>query len=277
MDLSGSYFEYNGVSSRKYGLIFANTDTERYLPISGETSSNTIFNKQENRRYFVGESFEDSPIQFEAEIFADHDRLINVFERREIEKWLFHQPDYCKLYTDMSCDTYGEAYELVNGMQKRLYLNARFINAEKIEGNGGLAGYRFTVECDSCLAWQDEVLYEFALTNSSSTSSSAIEIEVDTDLNDYVYPKVTIQTGSTGGAIQIINITDSSTRATSFVGLSPNVTIVMRGDGINYISGDYYQKFSNKNFIRLLDGNNKLIVTGDVVKLTFEFQNRRYL
>ena len=277
MDLSGSYFEYNGVSSRKYGLIFANTDTERYLPISGETSSNTIFNKQENRRYFVGESFEDSPIQFEAEIFADHDRLINVFERREIEKWLFHQPDYCKLYTDMSCDTYGEAYELVNGMQKRLYLNARFINAEKIEGNGGLAGYRFTVECDSCLAWQDEVLYEFALTNNSSTSSSTIEIEVDTDLNDYVYPKVTIQTGSTGGAIQIINITDSSTRATSFVGLSPNVTIVMRGDGINYISGDYYQKFSNKNFIRLLDGNNKLIVTGDVVKLTFEFQNRRYL
>jgi phage-related protein len=92
-----------------------------------------------------------------------------------------------------------------------------------------------------------------------------------------VYPKVTIQTGSSGGDIQIINFTDDTTRATSFVSLSPNITLTMRGDGINYISGDYYQKFSNKNFIRLLDGENTLNITGDVKKITFEFQNRRYL
>jgi hypothetical protein len=217
--------------------------------------------------------FTVAPGGFDAEIVMDSEEVINRFMRREIEKWLFHQRDYCKLYTDMDCDIYGEAYELVNGVQKRLYLNCRFVNPEKIESASGLIGYRFTVECDSCMAWQDAVMYEYSLSGSSST----ITVNVDTDLRDYVYPKVTIQTGSSGGNIQIINFTDDSTRSTAFVSLSPNITLTMRGDGINYISGDYYQRFSNKNFIRLLDGENTLNITGDVRKITFEFQNRRYL
>lgn len=274
MELSGSYFEYNGTTSRKYGLIFANFNTDRYARLNGEIKSNVIFNKADKRNYFIGESFEDSPIQFDAEIITVNDRVINVFERREIERWLFHRSDYCKLYSDMDCDIYGEAYELVDGIQKRLYLNARFINPEKIESGSGLVGYRFTVECDSCMAWQDPVIYEYDLVSNSATT---ISLEIDTDINDYTYPKVTIKTGSTGGDIQIINFTDSIERATSFVDLSPNITFTMRGDGVNYISGQYYQKFSNKNFIRLLNGNNRLNLTGDIAKITFEFQNRRYL
>lgn len=277
MELSGSYFEYNGTTSRKYGLIFANVETDSFSQLSGGISSNTIYNKKDNRNYFVGESLEDSPIQFDAEIVVDNDTPINRFDRREIEKWLFHQPGYCKLYVDMDCDTYGESYELVDGIQKRLYLNCRFINPEKIEGNGGLIGYRFEVECDSVMAWQDEVAKEYTIGNTSSTSSSVITVDVDTDLNDYVYPKVTISMGSSGGDIQIINQSDSSTRATAFTSVPANATIIMRGAGVNYISGDYYQKFSNKNFIRLLDGSNDLIVTGNVESITFEFQNRRYL
>lgn len=274
MDLSGSYFEYNGTTSRKYGLIFANFNTRSYTLLNGEIKSNTIFNKANKRSYFIGESFEDSPIQFEAEIITDDDRVINVFERREIERWLFRRPDYCKLYSDMDCDTYGEAFELVNGVQKRLYLNARLINPEKIEGGNGLVGYKFTVECDSCMAWQEPVVCEYDLVSDPATT---ISLDIDTDINDYTYPKVTIKTGSTGGDIQIINFTDNIERATSFVDLSPNITFTMRGDGINYISGQYYQKFSNKNFIRLLNGENKLNLTGDIAKITFEFQNRRYL
>ena len=273
MDLSGSYFEYNGTTSRKYGLIFAHANTEEFEQLNGEIESVVIFNKKGKRNYFIGESFEDSPIKFEAEIITDNDSVIDRFMRREIEKWLFHQHTYCKLYTDMDCDTYGEAYELVNGIQKRLYLNCRFVNPEKIESGSGLIGYRFTVECDSCMAWQDPVTYTYDLSGSSST----IVVNVDSDLKDYIYPKVTIQTGSSGGDIQIINFTDDNTRATSFVNLSPNITLTMRGDGINYISGDYYQRFSNKNFIRLLDGENQINITGDVKKITFEFQNRRYL
>ena len=277
MDLSGCYFEYNGITSRKYGLIFANVKTEQFLKLGGDIQQNTIFNKNSKRNIIIGESFKDSPIKFSAEIIADNDRTINHFERRKIEKWLFHCRDYNKLYVDLECDTYGETFEIINGVQKRLYLNCRFINAEKIEGNGGLAGYRFSVECDSCMAWQDPIVCEYEIENTSSVSSSTISVNVDTDLRDYIYPKVTILTGSIGGDIQIINNSDSSTRATSFVSLSPNTTITMNGDGINYISGDHFMKFNNKNFIRLLDGENTLFITGNIRKITFEYQNRRYL
>ena len=277
MELSGSYFEYNGTTSRKYSLVFGHVKTEQYQKLNGEIKPVVIFDKSGKRNYIIGETFEDSQIEFDAEIVTDNGQTINRFERREIEKWLFHKHNYCKLYVDMDCDTYGESYELVNGVQKRLYLNCRFTNPEKIEGNGGLVGYKFTIECDSCMAWQDAVVYDFTLGNNSQTSSSVIVVDVDTDLHDYVYPKVTIQTGRSGGDIQIINNSDSSTRATKFIDLSPNITFTMRGDGVNYISGQYYQKFSNKNFIRLLDGENDIIVTGDVANITFEFQNRRYL
>lgn len=273
MDLSGCYFEYNGTSSRKYGLIFAHVNTEELDQLSGEIESSVIFNKKNKYNYFTGESFENSPLKFEAEIVTDNDEVINHFVRREVEKWLFHQIDYCKLYTERPCDVYGEVHEMINGMQKRLYLNCRLVNPKKIESGAGLVGYRFTVECDSCMAWQDPVIYEYSL----SDSNSLLTINVDTDLKDYIYPKVTIQTGSSGGDIKIFNSTDDATRVTSFVDVSPNITITMRGDGINYISGDYYQRFLNKNFIRLLDGENQINITGNVKKITFEFQNRRYL
>lgn len=277
MDLSGSYFIYSGTSSKEYGLIFANAETDRFFNLSGDIVSNTIFNKKDKRNYIIGELFDDSPIQFEAEIVTDDDRLIDRVQRREIEKWLFHQPDYRKLYTEPECDAFSDTYEFVDGVEKRLYLNCRFINAVKIEGNGGIVGYRFTVECDSCMAWQDGMTQSFELSNASSTSNSVISVITDTDIRDYIYPKVTIAIGSAGGDISIINMTDSTTRQTSFSGLSPNITIIMNGDGINYISGDYYQKFSSKNFIRLLDGENKFSITGNVSKITFEFQNRRYV
>lgn len=277
MELSGSYFEYNGTTSRKYRLVFGNVETEQFQKLNGDVKTVVIFDNSGKRNYIINESYEDSHLEIDAEIVTDDGQTINRFERREIEKWLFHKHTYCKLYMDMDCDIYGESYELVNGVQKRLYLNCRLINPEKIEGNGGLIGYRVKIECDSCMAWQDEVVCEYILENDSPTSSSVITVNVDTDLHDYVYPKVTIQTGATGGNIQIINASDNMERATKFVDLTQNITFTMRGDGVNYVSGQNYQKFSSKNFIRLLDGENIIHVTGDVVKITFEFQNRRYL
>lgn len=277
MDFLGSYFEYSGKDSRIYDLVFVNVDTDQYLSLSGETQSNTVFNRMDKKNYYIGESFEDSPIQFEAEIVTSDGSTIDRFIRREIEKWLFHQPAYRRLYTDMECDTYGESYELVEGKQKRLYLNCRFVNPQKIEDAAGLIGYRFTVECDSNMAWQDAVSYTFETDHADAESNSVIIVDVDTDMKDYIYPKVTITIGDVGGDIIVSNNSDDETRLTSFIGLTPNISFVMNGNGINYISGDNYLKFSNKNFIRLLDGENYISIIGDVKEITFEFQQRRYL
>lgn len=276
MDIYGSYFDYAGVSSRVYGLIFANVNTERLTNLTGDIKQNTIFNKADKRAHMVGDSYEDSPIQFEAEVVVDGDHGIPLAYRREIEKWLFRQSGYRKLYIDQSCDIFGETFELVNGIQKRMYLNCRFTNPHKLENNSGIMGYRFTVECDSCMAWQDPVLFEYR-TKSGERSISSIVVDVDTDLNDYTYPKITIQIGSAGGNISLVNESDDTGRITAFENLPANSSVTMMGGGINYISEDYYTKFSSRNFVRLLDGTNRISITGDVVSVNVEFQNRRFV
>lgn len=271
------HFTYSGVSSRKYNLIFANVDTDRLVSLVGEIKSQTIFNKSAKRNQYIGELYEDSPLQFDAEVIVDGDGLVPPLARRAIEKWLFQQSGYRKLYIDIADAACGDSYDFVNGEYRQAYLNCRFVNPERLEGNGGVVGYKFTVECDSCMAWQDPVLYNYTLGHTSESSNSIITVTPDSDLNDYIYPTVTITMGPVGGDVIISNNSDDASRLTSFVGLSPNATVVMKGDGINYISGDYYLKFYDRNFIRLLDGDNKLSVLGNVNSISFEFQNRRYV
>lgn len=277
LDISGTHFTYSGTSSRDYGLIFANVKTDRFISLVGDIKSNTVFNKSGKYNHFIGDSFEDAYLVFDAEVVTDNGNPIHFETRRNIEKWLFHQTDYRRLYLDVADDPWAETCDLVDGVPKHLYLNCRFVNPEKLEYNGGIVGYRFKIECDSCMAWQDETVCNYKLNHDSQNSNSMITLAVDTDINDYTYPRVTIQMGTLGGDIIISNNTDEPARLTSFVGLSPGIKLTMDGCGINYISGDNYMKFSDKNFIRLLDGENSLSVIGNIAEITFEFQNRRYL
>ena len=273
LELSGNYFEYSGTSSREHSLVFANVGTERMIRLSGDVKAVNIFNRKAKQNYFIGEDFDDSPIQFEAEVVTDTGAPLPRSAQRKIEKWLFHRSDYRKLFVETDYDT----FELIDGVQKRLYLNCRFIQPQRIEGNGGVVGYRFTVECDSCMAWQEEITKTFDFGDTTSASNNTITVEVDSDLSDYLYPKVTILMGAQGGDISIVNHADDSARITGFVALSPYITLVMKGDGANYVSGENYLKFQNRNFIRLLDGENTISITGDVSSISFTFQNRRYL
>lgn len=273
-DIYGSHFEYSGVLSRKYGLIIATVGTDRIGKLSGDISGVTVFSKAPLKRYIIGDDMSNSPMSFDVEIVTDDGRVLEQHTRREIEKWLFNKHEYRKLYFDMSDDCPGDMIELVDGEQKRLYLNCRFINPEKLEYNGGLVGYKATLEADSPMFWQDTINKTFTLSNTSADSQTVVNIIVDSDIDDYVYPKVTFTIGDVGGDVTFINNTDDSTRFTKFVGLSANATITMNGE-LNYISGQYYEKFSTRNFIRLLDGTNNVTVRGNVKTIKIEFQNRR--
>ncbi len=275
-DIYGSHFEYGGVLSRQYGLIIAVVNTERMLKLSGDISGSTIFNRIKNKRYLIGDSMEDSPLTFDVEIVTDNERGIPQDDRRAVEKWLFNRSNYKKLYFDEADDCFDDMSELVDGIKKRLYLNCRFINPEKIEDGCGVIGYKATLEADSNMFWQDEIVKSFTLTNANASATTVISVDVDTDIDDYTYPKVTFTLGNTGGNVIITNNSDDSTRLTKFVGLTANATIIMKGD-INYISGQNYQKFSTRNFVRLLDGTNNITVQGNVASISIEFQNRRNL
>lgn len=275
-DIYGSHFEYGGVSSRLYGLIIVNAGTSRLTQLFGQKEGVTIFSKIANKRFLIDDDYSASPLTFEIEIMTDSDRCLDPVERRQIEKWLFNKRSYRKLYMDIADDEYGETYEYVNGELKRNYLNCRLINPEKLEGNGGIVGYKATLEADSQMFWQDPIEQSFTVQNGAESASSNITLLIDTDLEEYVYPKVTIQMGNSGGSIIIANNSDDSTRQTKFVDLGALATVVMKGE-LNYVSDQYYEKFADRNFIRLLDGENTFTITGDVEAIKFEYSARRAL
>lgn len=157
MNLYGVHFTYNDIPSRKYNLIIANLSTERMTKISGEKSGHFVLNKALKSRYLVGDDYSDSYLAFEIEVVTCDDRAIEMNELREIENWLFTNSTFRPLFVDISDDPYGETYEVVYGDQKRLYLSCRFINAEKLEYNGGVIGFRCTLETDSTMLWQEPV------------------------------------------------------------------------------------------------------------------------
>ena len=150
------------------------------------------------------------------------------------------------------------------------------INPERVDGNGGVVGYKATLEADSNMFWQDAIVKTYTVNNSTEDASSNITLLVDTDLDEFIYPKVTIHIGSVGGDIIIFNNDDDSSRMTKFVGMSPMSSVIMKGE-INYINDQYYLKFANRNFIRLVDGENTLTIKGNVQTIEFEYSARRFM
>lgn len=275
-DIYGSHFEFGGISSRQWGLVFANVDTNRVVQLSGPKEGVTVFSKKAVKRYLIDDDYSASPLSFEVEIISESDSCLLKETRRSIEKWLFNHRDYRKLYLDIDDDPTGESFEYIDGEIKRNYLNCRFLNPEKIEGNGGIIGYRATLEADSNMFWQDAVVKQYSIGNSAEDSVSNITVLLDTDLDEYTYPKVTIKVGSVGGNISIFNNNDDISRHTRFVNMSPNVSLTLNGE-INHVTNPYYQNFADQNFPRLLDGNNVFTVSGNVEMITFEYSARRVL
>lgn len=273
MVLDGCHFTYGNYDSKTHDLIFAHADTKAFTGISGEFKESNIFNKKNKKRYIIYDDYSDSPVEIEAEIVKEDLEPFTHRERRDIEKALFYTSNYRKLYIDQKDDCMGESYEYINDDNgtdlKRLYLNCRFTEVEKIETDlGKIVGYKFVIMCDGPMFWQDPVVK--TLDGGSGT------LAVDTDIDDYTYPKVTIRAGSQGGDISLVNLTDSMTRMTQFVSVPPYSTIILNGD-VNSVSGDFYTTFIGKSFPRLLDGNNTFSTVGDVSWVKFEWSNRRFI
>lgn len=164
-NLTECHFIYNDVNSRTYDLVVAHIDSEEFRPVFGAKEGVYIFNKATKSRHIISDRYEDSPLMCEVEIVRCDGAPLNKTEIREIERWLFTNSKYRKLYIDPVDDPLGETYEISNGQQVQTYLNCRFVNAEKIFGNGGVIGFRCDIETDSYLAWQDMTVAFYVANN----------------------------------------------------------------------------------------------------------------
>lgn len=279
-DIYGSHFTYGGTLSSTYGIMIASVESERFTQVAGTIAGVTIFNKSGKRNYLIDDDYSGSPLSFDVDIVTDDGRTLSNSECRAIEKWLFNRHRYRKLYVDHldECGLTTEDYsvETIDGEEKRLYLNCRFINASYLEYEGGIVGYRATLEADNGYWNQDAITKTINVNSTSASASSSFTIDVDTDIDDYTYPRVTIEMNSAGGEITLVNQTDNSARFTSFVDIAGGATVIIDSE-YNYISDQYYLKFSKQNFPRLLDGANNFTVIGAVKSITFTYSNRRNL
>lgn len=165
---------------------------------------------------------------------------------------------------------FGTMTDMVHA--KRWYMNCRFVNAHKIEGNGGVMGYSATLEADSGYMWMDEEV-SFNLTNAANGES--VVVSLDSAIDDYTYPLVTVKMNNSGGSFTIANESDSPSRFTQFENLGQAATVVFGGDE-NYVS-DYYDKFTGYKFVRLLDGDNTIAVHGNVNEIKFKYAHRKFM
>ena len=196
MNLSGNYFVYDGISSRAYNLRFLHIETKPYTQTSGEISYKTDFYKNRKKNVIAGVSWENSPLSVEVEIISD--REIDFNNKRKIEKWLFNSSNYKRLYVDKDQDTEMERY---NGKIHQQYLECTFINPIAIVYGNKVYGWKATLTASSPMALQDEI--EFEITNFSENFT----LNADTDIDDYIYPDMEIQTSGNCTEIKIINNT----------------------------------------------------------------------
>ena len=273
MDLYGKHFTYAGISSREYDLVITSMTSSVFSRVRGEERSEKFYGRKAWRDYSLGTIWDGSPVSFSVEVARQ--TALSAEEIRQIEKWLFNRTSYAKLYMDAEDDYDNETSETIDGQVKRLYLNCKMTNPSKLRYDSGIVGFSFTMECDSGFAHQDAITKIFDIAGDQDFSG-LLALDIDSDMPGYLYPKVTITTGSSGGDITIINMTDSSTRQTRILSVPASTSVILNGE-INYVSSGYYTSFPGQNFLRLLDGENSISVTGDVATLKFEWSNVRNL
>lgn len=263
-DLRGCHFNYAGFDSSLYDLVFAHMDTEKTPIIKGTQAVNSIQSKKNHKHYLTSVSYEDEQVIYDAEIFTYDAQPIGESFLTEVERALFGKNTFGKLYP---IDSYY--------IEPKYYINCIFLNPERIETEAGVVGYKFSLVTDSVMAWETEQTQTFTFANTTS-GTKTFTVNVDTDIDDYTYPTVKFTMGSTGGNVSLYNNSDDSTRLTSFEGVSALQTFTM-DSSINHLSNNMYQRFSDRNFIRLLNGENNFAFTGNVTSIEVTFNNRVYI
>lgn len=278
MNLAGTHFIFDDVPSRKYNLIFASVEEQRYDNLYGAVNGKFVYNKSSNKRYLIGDSYNESAMVFNVEIVTTLDRAIELGELREIQRWLFGSRQFKKLYIDPNCDNFGETYEIADGEIKHMFMNCRFTNPRKLEYFGGVVGFSCTIETDSYMLWQDKTTYDFVVNIQDYRN-----IYVDSDIEDYTYPFISIEyNGYDNGYMVMKNFSDNSTGGGWFeirkIKDNTHMYINTEFKTLYVTDSEQLPTYTAYNFPRLISGDNNIeIVTDGTLTVHLEWNNRRFM
>lgn len=264
MSISGSYFTYNNISSGNYGLLFLNMDTEENKNVGGEVVYSTFKNRMSPKNNIIDFSYDEPLASYELEMFSE--TRINDTRFAEILLWL-KQPTYRELKINNNPTYLG------------YHFNCYFSNISRFDGGGydgwGKYGIKATINFDSSFMWSNN---EVSATYTNAQLSAVVTHTNESHLMGYTYPTLAITVGTIGGDITIQNVTDDN-RLTKFIGLLPNEVVTLTVDPKIVTSSTGLTRYSvfNKKWFRLLQGDNKVGIIGDVANITISYEKARLI
>lgn len=255
---NGDYFTYNGVSSEIYGLVIASIDTEINQEFGGSFEIRTYQNIKQPRNVIQNINY-NKVFEYEIEFISLEHKLDDNIN--QITNWLLNR------------NTYGKF--ALSSWENGVYINCIFTESEKIKMYGeegyGIYGIKAKLMADSVFRWTTATA-----TYTNDQLVDTITLNNKTDVRGYTYPKLVIKTGLNGGDITIQNISDNNRLVTiSDTLANDTITITSFPRTITSYLNDnkilVYQSF-NKKFPRLLQGDNRIGIVGDIASLTFEYE-----
>lgn len=253
-------FIFDGVQSERYGLSYINLETGMSDSDSGNKVE--VYEKYIYRRpkpFYYGRT-QNTPLEFDITLGSED--VIDGTTRNLIQRWLLGRMEYLPLQI-VQCDLQDVVFYVMFTESTGMYIgNMNYMLRLHAKCNSPW-GYTFPKSYYVNYNNEDILDRSFNFYNSSVN-------------NDYTYPKLTILTNNlfSNVGFTITNVTDTN-RVTSMSGsgVSGNSTIVMDSD-LQIASSSSSQNVLgqfNKNWFRLLPGNNNVRLQGAIKTFKMDY------
>ena len=225
MSFLGSYFTYDGTTSREYGLMLVSIDKSiREVPSGSGIEIQNVSVMRNERKMILGIK-ENQALEFPIEIVSKDPIDLPTFLR--IKQWLFGVTGYKKLQIE-------EEY------YSDFYYNCIIKAIEDITIGGEYYGLRCNVECDSPYA------YTFPLTKEYKSDKSISSTGTFDNFSAELYglkPIIEFKLASNGSSFAIDNKTTG--RAFEMTGLNPKEIIKIDNKNQIITSSTGLNRFKN--------------------------------
>jgi hypothetical protein len=237
-----SDFYFDGISNITKGIYLVRMDNLVKIPFIPGREIREEFPTWAKRPYFYGIKNQQYSMNM---MFSTLDDNITSAKLQEIANWLFQ-------------DSYKEFYSIDN-TEKRFWLLAT-----------GQTDMNQTIINEGYFEVSFQSFYPYALTSESTptyniTSGDTITINNPSNVYTYYNPEIEFVVGSGTSTVSFKNTSDSD-RTMVFTDLTEGETIYVDcekkriiSDSVNYRYNDF-----NKVWLRLIQGDNSIQITGNV-------------
>jgi len=247
-------FVFDGVNSEVKGLYLVRNSNGMFpLPYVSGRDIKEDYPSKARAPYFFNIQHQQPTITL---AFSTLTNDMNSNKLSELASWLF-QDEYKEFYSEDNPD-------------KIYYLMAS--NEINFMTNGNNEGYfevQFKSKFPYALTQEEEIVIDL----STNTSSTTVKLYNKDNVHKYYYPEIEISVVSAAPSVITFTNTSDTNRLTSFGGYVAGEIIYANNDRKQIISnlGTYLYDDFNKNWLRLVQGDNKISITGKCV-VTFRMQ-----